>query len=549
MQPTEGFSVARRALDVEDYIDILRRHKGWIFGPFLFTLVASVVGVHLWPDSYRSRAMVQIKPQQVPQNMVQSAVNQSMTDRINTMTNQILSRNVLTTVIRNYGLYESEQSRQPFEDVISLMRKNINIVPVQAPVQGTQRTVAAFTVEFSYRNRYDAQRVVQDLVTRFIDENIRQRTNSTFQTRDFLEDQTSDAKQKLDEISTRLTQFRLENNGRLPDQLDANMRNLTSLQTNYSYLVNSIAAANQQKMQLETDVRIYRDRIRELQQDAKVAPPQAPKSQRLLEVEREIEAYDRQLTDLRRQYKENYPDVQIVKNRLEDARQRKADIVAEEAAAAAQAPAGPTIDPRIQAQIREVEDQAERLESQIQVRNVEIQGYQDQVKEIEQQITLARGRIQAVPVGEREYDDLIREQKLANEEYIAMNTKLEAAQVAEEMEGREQGEQLEVLDAASLPINPTEPKRGMVVSIGAGVGLLLGIVIAGAREVKDTSLKNLKDVRAYTQMAILGSVPLLENDFVVRRRRRIAWLGWTTACLLAAVTMAGSVVYYYATKT
>ena len=57
------------------------------------------------------------------------------------------------------------------------------------------------------------------------------------------------------------------------------------------------------------------------------------------------------------------------------------------------------------------------------------------------------------------------------------------------------------------------------------------------------------DERSYNfQMAILGSIPLLENDFVVRRRRRLAWLGWTTACLAAAVVMSGSVVYYYATK-
>jgi len=88
----------------------------------------------------------------------------------------------------------------------------------------------------------------------------------------------------------------------------------------------------------------------------------------------------------------------------------------------------------------------------------------------------------------------------------------------------------------------------LIIAIGAGVGLLLGLVIAGAREMKDTSLKNLKDVRAYTQMAILGSIPLLENDFVVRRRRRLAWLGWTTACLAAVVVISGSVVYYYVTK-
>jgi hypothetical protein len=116
------------------------------------------------------------------------------------------------------------------------------------------------------------------------------------------------------------------------------------------------------------------------------------------------------------------------------------------------------------------------------------------------------------------------------------------------MEERKQGEMLELLDPASLPITPTEPKRPLVVSIGAGLGLLLGIVFAGAREMKDTSLKNLKDVRAYTQMAILGSIPLLENDFVVRRRRRLNWLGWTTACLAAVVIISGSIVYYYVTK-
>jgi hypothetical protein len=65
---------------------------------------------------------------------------------------------------------------------------------------------------------------------------------------------------------------------------------------------------------------------------------------------------------------------------------------------------------------------------------------------------------------------------------------------------------------------------------------------------KDTSLKNLKDVRAYTQMAVLGSIPLLENDFVVKRRRRLAWLGWTTACLVAVVVMVGAIVYYESTR-
>ena len=118
MQPTENYGTPRRTLDVEDYIDIMRRHRGWIFGPFLVTLVASVVGVYMWPDSYVSQATVRVVPQQVPENMVQSAVNQRMNDRISSMAQQIMSRTVLTNIINNFGLYPRERARLPIEDVI-----------------------------------------------------------------------------------------------------------------------------------------------------------------------------------------------------------------------------------------------------------------------------------------------------------------------------------------------------------------------------------------------------------------------------------------------
>src|SRR5712675_1971648 len=128
MQPTENYTTPRRSLDLEDYIDIVRRHKGWIFGPFLFTLVASVVGVYLYPDSFVSQAVVKIVPQQVPQNMVQSAINQQM----------------------------SERSRMPIEDVVEEMKRAIQIQPVASPT-GTADRIPAFAVSFSYDNRLTAQ--------------------------------------------------------------------------------------------------------------------------------------------------------------------------------------------------------------------------------------------------------------------------------------------------------------------------------------------------------------------------------------------------------
>jgi len=263
---------------------------------------------------------------------------------------------------------------------------------------------------------------------------------------------------------------------------------------------------------------------------------------------------------LRQHYKDTHPDVQIAIGRLAGARTRREQIIKDEAAektentakASAEkkeAVARPTpVNLQLQRELRELDGNVRRLESAIQAKDLEVTEYTAQMKQSNDAIKNYQGRIETVPVGDRQYTDILREREMAKEKYTKLEETLGRAQISQEMESRKQGETLELLDPASLPQNPAEPKRPIVISLGAALGLLLGVAIAGVREMKDTSLKNLKDVRAYTQMSILGSIPLLENDFVVRRRRRLSWLGWTTACLASAVTIAGSIVYYYVSK-
>ena len=558
MQPSESFDVPRRTLDVEDYIDILRRHKGWIFGPFLLTLVASVVGVYLWPDNYISQAVIKVTPQQVPQSMVPTAINQMMTDRINSMEQTILSRSVLTSIIQTFGLYQRERSRLPIEDVIEIMRTTIKILPV-ATVGGPGREVPAFVVQFAYENRYTAQRVTQDLVSKFIDQNQRDRGNQVFQTSQFLKDQVDQAKKELDEIETKLTSFRIENNGRLPDQVNANMGQLQSLQMNITTLDNSISRASETKMQLQTEMRIARDRLAAIQKEptdgALIAQQQQQKSARLAEADRDIQNMEVALASFRQHYTDKNPDVQTMLGRLALAKQNREDIAKDESANAAAAlaaakkdPQPVQVNPMMQREVRELENNVQRIQSAIEAKDLEIEGATRDLKRTNESVRAYQGRIEATPIGDRQYGDIVRDREVAKDKYLGLQLNYSKALLAADMEGRKQGETLELLDPASLPQNPSQPNRPLDISVGAGLGLLLGIVIAGAREMKDTSLKNLKDVRAYTQMAILGSIPLLENDFVVRRRKRMAWLGWTTSGLAGAVIMAGSVVYYYVTK-
>jgi succinoglycan biosynthesis transport protein ExoP len=547
MQPSENYTVPRRALDVEDFIDIVRRHKGWIFGPFLLTLVAAVVGVYLWPDSYESQAVVKIVPQQVPQNLVQSSITNDLADRINSMATTVLSRNVLITIINNHDLYKNERKRLPLEDVVdNVMKNSIHIIPMMAGAAG--RAVPAFTVQFSYSDRFMAQKVVEDVVSRFIAENQTNRSTATTEGTQFLKDESDRARKELEVLENQISQYRVQNNGRLPEQTDVNYRNLQTLQTNYQSLVNSKNRSEMDKLTMETNLQIEKAHKAEMTREV---PPQAGpaivmKSERMQELEREVRGLEDTLAAARQRFKDTYPDVQNLKNRLEAAKQKKADLQKEESEAKTPAVvAASPVNRQLQMQVLDVDGNIQRLESAIQQRVLEVATLDTQIKQTQDSINKLEGQISSAPLGQQQYDDLLRQREIANKKYVDLDARLGIAELSKSLEYHGQGERLDLLDAASLPQYPTEPKRPFVIAVGAGLGLLLGVVLAAAREMKDTSLKNLKDVRAYTQMAILGSVPLLENDFVVRRRRRIAWLGWTTACLMAAVTMAGSVAYYY----
>ena len=549
MQPTENFNIPRRALDVEDYIDILRRHKGWIFGPFLLTLVASVVGVYLWPDSYESVALIKIVPQQIPQNMVQSSITQDMSDRIASMATTVLSRNVLITIVNNFDLYKRERQKMPMEDVVeNIMRKDIHITPVMAG--GNGRNVPAFTVSFKYEDRLMATRVVQELDQRFISANQSDRSLASNQSKDFFQEQADQAKKEVDAVEQKLAQFRAANNGRLPDQVEQNVRQLTGLQSSYSFLTSSRNRAEMDKQMIEANLRIEKGRkaelTREVPQTSAIAAA-APKSERLQEAEREVRTLEDNLASARQRFTDEFPDVKNLRNRLDIAKKRRDEVVQEDAEAKKNAPqpGQPTVNRQDRMNVLEIDGNIQRLESQSAAKDLEMSQYDSQIKQLQANMARIESQINSAPLGEQQYSDLLRERDLAKEKYVNLSGKLNQAEISQDLERLNQGDRLELLDPPSVPQTPTEPKRPLVIGMGAGLGLLLGVVIAGAREMKDTSLKNLKDVRAYTQIAILGSVPLLENDFVVRRRRRMAWLAWTTACLLAVITMAGSIAYYY----
>jgi uncharacterized protein involved in exopolysaccharide biosynthesis len=288
-------------------------------------------------------------------------------------------------------------------------------------------------------------------------------------------------------------------------------------------------------------------RIGSVQEEIPNVAKENAKNERIAKLENDILMAETRLAALREQYKDTHPDMQTAIRQLEVVKREKEKLEKEEASKP-QTKEPPKVRTVINAEkVREkVETEAniKRLQSSLEAKDLELEEAKREAQRIDQLIRVTQTRLDATPLEEKDYVDLIRERDLFRQQVEDLNRKQSLSKISEDLEKRQQGETLELLDPASLPMKPAKPDRPMLIGIGTVIGLALGLVFAIGREVKDTSLKNLKDVRVYTQLQILGSIPLLENDLVVRRRRRLGLLAWSTAVILGCVIMGGSVYYY-----
>jgi succinoglycan biosynthesis transport protein ExoP len=557
MQPLQDpFAVSRRALDMEDYIDVVRRHRAWILGPMFAALVISVVVAFLWPDTYVSSAMIRVIPSQVSERMAPQVINAEMSQRVSSMANEILSRTALTNIINSLQLYPRDRKRLPNEDVVENMRKDIKIGAVGLLATQQSERVNAFRISFSYSDRILAQKVCQELVSKFIDANLRTQQTQMSSADDFFKEQLETRRKRLEEIDARLTSFRMQNQGRLPEQVSANISALQAMENRMGNLNSGIQRAAQDKMLFESRLSILKDQLRQssqpqTQQSEQREQRERVASDRLASIDRDIQLAETNMAAMLEHYRENHPDVQRRRSELAVLKSRREIIAAdEEAKAKAIVPEKPRGLTTTQIrEVREIEAQIAATQSMIEAKRVEMENLQRDYNSASAQSHVLQGQISAMPVGEAKYDELLRERAIAKEQYEETTKKSEISNTQVQLTNRKQSEALELLDPANTPQQPTEPNRYLIVGAGLAIGAVVGMFIVAAREMKDTTLKSLKDVRAYTQLTVLGSVPLLENDLVVRRRRRLTWLAWSTACLAGVLIMAGSVVFYFANKT
>ena len=254
--PATGYvAISRRSLDLEDYIDITRRHASWIMGPTLFGTVVAVVVAFVLPNTYISTAVMRITPSQISANIVPTTHNQQLTERIMTMQQDILSRTSLSNIIQDprLDLYKSDRASRPLEDVIETMRtRDIAIRIIELPGSILERRGAsAFNISFSYPDAHKAQQVVQTMMTKFTEVNLTSQREQQSVVTSFVHDQLLEARANLDRLNEELTKFKVANAGKLPEQTSLNIAQLSALQQQLATATAAMERLDQTKVQLD----------------------------------------------------------------------------------------------------------------------------------------------------------------------------------------------------------------------------------------------------------------------------------------------------------
>jgi polysaccharide chain length determinant protein (PEP-CTERM system associated) len=475
---------------MEDFAGILKRR-------YLLILISTVsclavaVGLSLvLPPKYDSQTLVLIEQQKVPENYVKPVVDEDLSARLSSMKEQILSRSRLEPIITKYGLFAG--GNNSMDDRVDLTRKAIKVTPIP-PTQAhpTNGAMPGFFVAFEARDARVAQEVCSDITSLFVSENLNAREQSAEGTSDFLKQQLDDSKRKLDEQDAKLAAFEEKYIGRLPGQEASNTNTLQALTSQLDRSTQAVDRLQQNETFLEAMVSQQAHDVQSAEPAAVVTADERRKELKtLMDQKQALDAI----------YTPDYPDVVAIRRRIADL-QAQIDHVPAESAPASATSGASRPDPL----------QLQQLKAQLHAAQQAISGAKLDQSRIEQQIRAYESKIEASPMVEEEYKQVTRDHDTALQFYNSLLSKMNESSMATALEQRQQGEQFLVMDAANLPDAPTFPNRPIFAGGGLAAGLFLGLMLAAILEFRDTSLRNERDIWAFTKLPTLGIISHIDG--------------------------------------
>jgi polysaccharide chain length determinant protein (PEP-CTERM system associated) len=481
-------------------------HRRW-WGVAVAWLVC-IVGwtwVMMIPDRYEASARVYVDTQTLLKPLLHGlTVEPNVEQQIKLMTRQLVSRPTLEKVARMTDLDVKAKTPEDTEAMLNELAGKISIADA-----GRENL---YTIAFRDPNADLAKKVVQSLLTIFVETSLGKTRQDISSSQRFIEEQLQQYHQKLVDGENALTEFKRKNIGMMPGEGGSY----------YSKLAEAAAQLRQAQLDQQEAVNRRNQLKRQLEDEEPELTAAAAAASTNPEIDGRIQALQKQMDQLRLQYTDLHPDIQSTKRligKLEE--QKKAELAERKAD-----PTGTKIQNPVYQQLTIAIAEADATVSSLGAR----------VAEYQRRYSDLRNASNMVPQVEQEYTQLMRDYDVYKRNYDALLARRESVSISGEVESKTDTVDFRVIDPPFVPSQPAWPNRPLLLSLVTLGGLVAGVAAAFLLSQLRRTVTDRRALRELTGLPLLGAVSRVETDESRRRKRK---------GLLAYLTALGSLIAAY----
>jgi len=544
-------------LDLRTKIRRYWRRRGMILLVVGIGMASTVALALLLPSTYTSGATILIEQQEIPQELVRSAVTSFADQRIQVISQRVMTTQNLLSLIDRYKLYPDIRESKPREVLLQTMRNDISMRMISADVidprsgRPMQATIA-FSVNYQSHSPELAVKVANDLTSLYLNENLTSRTQMAEQTSSFFAEEAARQQARIAELDKKLSDFKQKNEDRLPENQQLNIQVSERTEMDLRDAENRIAAIDSQRVLLEAQLaeinptmQVYSDtglRVMNTEDRLKALKSQlagykaryAPDHPDIIATEREVEGLEKQVkaddgtSDVARQledakaqlaraqekYAPEHPDVVRLTHQVQAL---QATVAAAPATSKARERTHADNPPFIQ------------VKGQLDALDVDHETAIKKRDELRAKLDDYEKRLAQEPAVEKQYREIARDLESAQLKYEEIRSKETEVQVSQNLESEHKGERFTMIEPPLPPEKPISPNRFLILMMGFVLSLGAGVGVAMLRDTLDLSIRGVHDIRSMLNVPPLAAVPLIATRAEQRRHRRIVMYSWQGA--------------------
>lgn len=523
-----------------EYLQMFKRRKKQFLIPVVILSLLALIIAFALPAVYRSTATVLIEQQEIPQDLVRSTISTYADQRIEVMQQKVMTTTNLMKIIEKFDLYHDELQKKTREEVLDDMRENIGMEPLSAEVVDPRTgrpssATIAFSLYFDHTSPELAQKVANELVSLYLNENLKTRSKNAREASTFLLEESNRLGVKMTELEAKLAEFKQGNVEKLPELVSFNMQLMERAGSELLDIDRQMQAIKERKIYLESE-------LAQLQPNATLY---SSSGERIQGKESRLKTLQAELISLSAGYSDTHPDVLKMRKEIDalekemgltiskvelqlQLRKLKTEYVSLNEKYSAEHPdiikAKQAIE-KLELEIAQTADDVEtnepitkpdnpayiQLKAQLESANVELNSFYSRRSATKKRIKEYEDRITSSPKIEQGYRAITRDYDNTMAKYQEVKSKLMEAELSEELEKERKGERFTLIEPPLLPEVPHSPNRIMIIILGLILSFGVGLGLVAILESMDDSIRGAKSMESLFGMAPLATIPYIPS--------------------------------------